>query len=182
MSQEEAWIMVSMMKDVIQRGSAYSSVWSEGFRIPAGGKTGTTNDGTNVWFIGYTADLVAGVWMGFDRPKSIKSNAQGGILAAPAWTTFMTEVYHRKPASPDWPKPDAVSTREIDARTGLLFSPSCVGGMIMTEYYLPGTEPVNECSGITPPGMPTPPPVAAAPPGRMATPAGHLVHPGAAPR
>ena len=60
---------------------------------PAGGKTGTTNDGTNVWFIGYTSDLVAGVWMGFDRPQKIKANAQGGILAAPAWTAFMNEVY-----------------------------------------------------------------------------------------
>jgi len=157
LSQEEAWIMVSMMKDVIQRGSAYSSVWGEGFHLPAGGKTGTTNDGTNVWFIGYTADLVAGVWMGFDRPQNIKSNAQGGILAAPAWTAFMEEVYHRKPASPDWPKPDAITTREIDARTGLLYSPSCPGAMIMTEYYIPGTEPVNECSTAgAPPGFPPP--------------------------
>ena len=115
--------MVSMMKDVIQRGTANSSVWEAGFRLPAGGKTGTTNDGTNVWFIGYTADLVAGVWMGFDRPQTIKSDAQGGMLAAPAWTTFMTEVYRRKPAPPDWPMPELITTREIDAHTGLLYSP-----------------------------------------------------------
>ncbi|MDQ6738138.1 MAG: PBP1A family penicillin-binding protein, partial [Gemmatimonadota bacterium] len=53
MSPEESWLMVSMMKDVIQRGTAYGSVWDAGFHVPAGGKTGTTNDGTNVWFIGY---------------------------------------------------------------------------------------------------------------------------------
>ena len=56
--------------------------------MPAGGKTGTTNDGTDVWFIGYTSDLVAGVSMGLDRPQKIKANAQGGVLAAPAWTAI----------------------------------------------------------------------------------------------
>ena len=77
MSQEEAWLMVSVMKDVVQRGTAAgASVHSS--RHPAGGKTGTTNDGTDVWFIGYTSDLVAGVWMGFDKPQKIKANAQGG--------------------------------------------------------------------------------------------------------
>jgi penicillin-binding protein 1A len=104
LSPEEAWVMVDMMKDVVRRGSA-AGVWSSGYHYPAGGKTGTTTDGTNVWFIGFTADLVAGVWMGFDRPQKIKDNAQGGVLAAPAWTAFMTEIYRRKPAPPDWPKP-----------------------------------------------------------------------------
>ena len=85
MTREEAWLMVDMMKDVLRRGSA-ASVWASGFHIPAAGKTGTTNDGTDVWFIGYTPDLVTGIWMGFDRPQKIQSNAQGGRLAAPAWT------------------------------------------------------------------------------------------------
>ncbi|MEO8945976.1 MAG: penicillin-binding transpeptidase domain-containing protein, partial [Gemmatimonadaceae bacterium] len=155
MSPEQAWIMVSMMKDVIQRGTAYGSVWDAGFHVPAGGKTGTTNDGTNVWFIGYTADLVAGVWMGFDHPQSIKPNAQGGILAAPAWTGFMTEVYRRKPTPPDWPMPSDITTREIDTKTGLLWTPAC-GGVSTTEYYIPGTEPVNECSPYTAPPVTTP--------------------------
>jgi penicillin-binding protein 1A len=148
MTSEEAWIMVSMMKDVIQRGTAYGTVWNAGFHLPAGAKTGTTNDGTNVWFIGYTADLVAGVWMGFDRPQTIKSNAQGGLLAAPAWTSFMTEVYRRKPAPPDWPMPYDITTREIDPHTGLLWTQSC-GDTPVTEYYIPGTEPVSECSPYT---------------------------------
>ena len=144
-----------MMKDVVQRGTAYGSVWDAGFHIPAGGKTGTTNDGTNVWFIGYTADLVAGVWMGFDHPQTIKSNAQGGILAAPAWTSFMTEVYSRKPAPPDWPMPADITTREIDPHTGFLWTPYC-GDSAVTEFYLPGTEPVNECSPYTLPPAGTP--------------------------
>ncbi|MGH7714129.1 MAG: penicillin-binding protein 1A, partial [Gemmatimonadaceae bacterium] len=66
LSPGESWLMVSMMKDVVQRGTAAGSVWGAGFHVPSGGKTGTTNDGTDVWYIGYTADLVAGVWMGFD--------------------------------------------------------------------------------------------------------------------
>ncbi len=117
LSREEAWLMVSMMKDVVSKGSA-ASVGASGFRIPAGGKTGTTNDYTDVWFIGYTADLLAGVWMGFDNPQKIQANAQGGRLAAPAWTSFMTEVYQRRPHPPDWPRPEAIITRQIDDSTG----------------------------------------------------------------
>jgi penicillin-binding protein 1A len=141
--------MVDIMKDVIQRGTAAGSVGSV-FRVPAGGKTGTTNDGADVWFIGYTADLVAGVWMGMDRPAKIKSNAQGGVLAAPAWTAFMTEVYRRKPSPPDWPKPEIILAREIDRTNGLLKNPFCPPDVVYTEYYIPGTEPVRECDLHTP--------------------------------
>ncbi|HET7456729.1 MAG TPA: PBP1A family penicillin-binding protein [Gemmatimonadaceae bacterium] len=149
MSPEESWLMVDIMKDVIQKGTAAGSVGSV-FRVPAGGKTGTTNDGADVWFIGYTADLVAGVWMGMDRPAKIKSNAQGGVLAAPAWTAFMTEVYRRKPAPPDWPKPELIIAREIDRTNGLLKNPFCPPEVVYTEYYVPGTEPVRECDLHTP--------------------------------
>ena len=154
MSPEEAWIMVSIMKDVVQRGTAAGSVGSV-FKIPAGGKTGTTNDGADVWFIGYTADLVAGVWMGMDRPQKIKSNAQGGILAAPAWTAFMTEVYRRKPSPPDWPKPEQVIARQIDRTNGLLKNPFCPAEVVYTEYFVPGTEPVRECDLHSPFDLPT---------------------------
>ncbi len=145
LSPEESWIMVDMMKDVVRRGSAAGSVWGAGFHYPAGGKTGTTNDGTNVWFIGYTADLVAGAWMGFDRPSKIKDNAQGGVLAAPAWTAFMTEVYRRKPPPPDWPKPISIVTREIDISSGLLQTPYCPRNLVTSEFYISGTEPTRDC-------------------------------------
>jgi membrane carboxypeptidase/penicillin-binding protein len=128
---------------VIMRGTA-SRIWSGGFRVPAGGKTGTTNDGSDVWFIGYTADLVAGVWMGFDLPTKIKANAQGGELAAPAWSAFMTEVYRRKPAPPDWPRPDGIVVREIDALTGQLATSACMT-KVVTEFFVAGTEPVRTC-------------------------------------
>jgi penicillin-binding protein 1A len=144
LSPEEAWLMVNMMKDVVIRGTG-ARIWSSGFRVPAGGKTGTTNDGADVWFIGYTADLVAGVWMGFDKPQKIKGNAQGGELAAPAWASFMTEVYRRKPQPPDWPRPDGVIVREIDAATGKLATASCMGA-ITTEFFVQGYEPTRTCT------------------------------------
>ena len=153
MSAEEAWIMVSMMKDVVQRGTAAGSVGSQ-FNYPAGGKTGTTNDGADVWFIGYTSDLVAGVWMGLDRPAKIKGNAQGGVLAAPAWTAFMREVYRRKPAPPDWPRPDGIVVRQIDPASGMLAGAGCAG--VVTEYFIAGTDPMQPCipAGYGTPGLP----------------------------
>jgi len=187
LSAEEAWIMVSIMKDVVQRGTAAGSVGSV-FRIPAGGKTGTTNDGADVWFIGYTADLVAGVWMGMDRPQKIKANAQGGLLAAPAWTTFMTEVYRRKPSPPDWPKPEGVIARQIDRTNGLLKNPFCPMDVVYTEYFVPGTEPVRECDVHSPFDLPSDSAAAAngviitgAPPGTPGTSATMRVTPGGAP-
>jgi penicillin-binding protein 1A len=151
LSPEEAWLMVSMMKDVVVRGTG-ARIWSSGFRLPAGGKTGTTNDGADVWFIGYTADLVAGVWMGFDKPQKIKANAQGGELASPAWASFMTEVYRRKPQPPDWPRPDGVVVREIDALTGRLANSSCMTART-SEFFVQGTEPTGSCTDPAPPPM-----------------------------
>ena len=144
LSREEAWLMVDMMKDVIRRGTAAGSV-GQYFHLPAGGKTGTTNDGSDVWFIGYTADLVAGVWMGFDKPQKIMPNAQGGRLAAPAWTSFMREIYERKPAPPDWPRPGGLTSRVIDGPTGLLHGMLCPVQDAYTEFFVPGTEPTQEC-------------------------------------
>ncbi len=150
LSPEEAWLMTDMLRDVVRRGTAYGAVWGQGFRVPAGGKTGTTNDGTDVWYIGFTPDLVAGLWMGFDKPKKIQANAQGGRLASPAWTSFMTEVYQRRPAPSDWSRPDALVARQTDRSTGLLKNPFCPTEFIATEFYIPGTEPTGECDVHSP--------------------------------
>lgn len=151
MSAPEAWLMVNMLKDVVLRGTAVGRVWNAGFRVPSGGKTGTTNDGADVWYVGFTSNLVAGIWVGFDKPKKIMSDAQGGRLAAPAYTDFMIEVYRRKPESPDWPRPSFVTTRSIDSLTGLLATPMCYQSAYL-EYFLPGTEPTRSCSENGSPG------------------------------
>jgi penicillin-binding protein 1A len=144
MSPEESWLMVSVMKDVVRKGTAAASVGAQ-FSRPAGGKTGTTNDGTNVWFIGYTSDLVAGVWMGFDKPSKITGNAQGGRLAAPAWTAFMNEVYRKKPSPPDWPMPPGIVQRQVDFTSNGLATPYCPAQDVVNEYYIPGTDPMFLC-------------------------------------
>src|SRR5687768_684543 len=120
LSTAEAMVMVDMLKDVVLRGSAVGRVWNAGFRVPSAGKTGTTNDGADVWFVGFTANLVAGVWIGFDKPKKIMSDAQGGRLAAPAYTNFMIEVYRRRPEPPDWPRPASVLPFSVDTAMGYL--------------------------------------------------------------
>lgn len=152
LTPQQAWIMVDMMKDVVRKGSAASSV-GRYFHLPAGGKTGTTNDGADVWFIGYTSDLVAGVWIGLDKPAKIKANAQGGLLAAPAWTSFMNEVYRRKPAPPDWPRPEGIVSRQIDFTTNMLATQYCPASDVMTEVYIAGTEPTQPCDVHTAHGI-----------------------------
>jgi penicillin-binding protein 1A len=149
LSPEEAWLMVDMMKDVVRRGTAAGAVGSQ-FSIPSGGKTGTTNDYTDVWYIGYTSDLVAGVWIGMDMPARIMSNAQGGRLAAPAWTAFMTDVYRRKPAPPDWPRPPGIVMKTVDLLTNTQWVNECPG-IEATEFFVAGTEPTIPCN--TMPGL-----------------------------
>lgn len=145
MDPEHMWIVNSMMQDVVNRGTAYSAVRGAGFMLPAAGKTGTTNDGTDVWFIGFTPELVTGVWMGLDTPQKIKANSAGGALAAPAWTAFMKAVYERRPAPKDWQRPEGLITREIDASTGYLATEFCPRDQRYWEWFVPGTEPTEYC-------------------------------------
>ncbi len=155
LSAPEAWIMVSMLKDVVLKGTAFGRVWAAGFRVPSGGKTGTTNDGADVWYIGFTADLVAGVWIGFDKPQKIMVDAQGGRLAAPAYTNFMIDVYRRKPEPPDWPRPALIIPRAVDSLTGTLATPQCADRAYI-EYFLPGTVPTRTCREVPVRGLTVP--------------------------
>jgi membrane carboxypeptidase/penicillin-binding protein len=145
MDQQHTWIVNNMMQDVIKRGTAYQAVWAGGFTYPAAGKTGTTDDGTDVWFIGFTSEIVTGVWMGLDTPQKIKANAAGGVLAAPAWTMFMREVYERRARPADWPRPPELVTREVDKTTGYLATPLCPKPARYWEWFVPGTEPTELC-------------------------------------
>src|SRR5690606_26291095 len=106
-----AYVLTSMLRDVVDRGTG-SAVRAVGFTGPAAGKTGTTNDASDVWFIGYTPELVAGVWMGLDKPETIVRGASGGTLAAPVWGRMMRRIYADRPMPEEWMAPPSVTTAE----------------------------------------------------------------------
>jgi penicillin-binding protein 1A len=102
-SPQTAFQMVSMLSDVIERGTG-ASVRRAGIDFPAGGKTGTTNDFKDAWFVGFSPSLVAGVWVGFDQPRPIGREAYGARYAAPLWTEFMRRAARiRAPGAFDQP-------------------------------------------------------------------------------
>jgi penicillin-binding protein 1A len=136
-----AWLMLDGLRNVVRRGTAATAVGSQMGTLPAGGKTGTTNDGADVWYIGFTPDLVGGVWIGMDLPQKIMDNAQGGRLAAPAWTAMMKEIYERRPTPADWTRPNGLVIADIDRQTGKKWTPFCPKDSLSVESFLPGTEP-----------------------------------------
>ncbi len=157
---------VSLLEEVVRSGTGHNGVRLLGglpYEVPAAGKTGTTNEGSNVWFLGFTPNLVAGVWFGMDLPVSIVDKATGGGLAAPVWGDFMRRVYYGDrdteeaagAGSPGvapllripepWAVPPGLIRRRVDRKTGLLASRWCPPEEAYEELYLPGTEPTVPC-------------------------------------
>jgi penicillin-binding protein 1A len=144
MDTAHAWLMTDVLRDVVRHGTAVGSVGAR-INFPAGGKTGTTNDGFDVWFIGFTPDMVTGLWIGFDQPKKIKANAQGGVLVAPAWTAMMREVYERRSVPVAWSRPPGLTALDVDKTTGYKATPFCPKDVHYIESFIPGTEPGAFC-------------------------------------
>jgi penicillin-binding protein 1A len=94
-----AWMTSELMEQVLVSGTA-ASAKSLGFKLPAAGKTGTTNDYKDAWFVGYTNAITCGVWVGFDQPQTIMARGYGAALALPVWTQVMTKAAQRYPAQP----------------------------------------------------------------------------------
>lgn len=142
LDQRTTFVVRDMMRDVVERGTASSIRRYLPASIPVAGKTGTTNDNTDVWFIGLTPDLVAGVWLGFDKPKTIAPGAAGGSLAAPIWGKMMSRYYAltRAPTN-SWTPPLGVIPGELDRATGQLATLSTPADRRYTEYFVEGTEP-----------------------------------------
>jgi penicillin-binding protein 1A len=131
-----AFVLTSILRDAVDRGTG-TAVRAAGFRGPAAGKTGTTNENTDVWFIGYTPDLVGGVWIGFDRPKRIVSGASGGALAAPVWGRIMNRVYQQRPMPDPWARPAGVVAEEVEQGSGAIVTADCPArGPTYTEYFV----------------------------------------------
>jgi len=136
-----AYVTTSMLKDVLIYGTAKSL---HGFsrERPAAGKTGTTDDYRDAWFIGYTPQLITGVWAGYDKPKPMGRGFTGGAICAPIWGRFMRSALADKPAV-DFPKPDSVISVLIDPATGDLATPDCPKKW--EEFYVAGTQPTVYC-------------------------------------
>ncbi|HEX2091829.1 MAG TPA: PBP1A family penicillin-binding protein [Longimicrobiaceae bacterium] len=131
-----AFVLTTMLQDVVNRGTG-SPARAAGYRGPAAGKTGTTNGATDVWFVGYTPELVGVVWMGLDQPRTIVRGASGGTIAAPVWGRIMQRIYAGRPTPGSWSPPSGVVTEQVDRVTGLAVDASCPAqGPTYTEYFV----------------------------------------------
>ena len=138
-----AYLMSSMLSDVIASGTAIGAR-TAGFRRPAAGKTGTTDDYSDAWFIGYTPHLVAGVWFGMDRPAPIMHRGFAAVVAVPAWAEFMKQATAKD--APDWftPPPD-VEKVTICRLSGLRATDACRRGIVNPDYVQAG---LTELPGV----------------------------------
>ncbi len=151
-----AYLMASMLSDVINSGTAYRAR-QMGFTLPAAGKTGTTNDYVDAWFVGFTTKIVTGVWVGFDQPKKIIDNGYAGELAVPIWASFMKRA--TKGAKPEWfERPANVVGVNVCRVSGKLPSQGCESvlvaantgqlekrSMVYTDFFVKGTQPTDMC-------------------------------------
>jgi len=135
-----------MMEDAVNRGSGIR-VRRLGVprEVPVAGKTGTTNDLYDTWFLGFTPNLVTASWVGFDRPERIRRDAQGGQDAAPINAEVLKWYYERNPAPAPWRRPEALIDATVDRTSGRLATAWCPAELVYTEHYRPGTEPREEC-------------------------------------
>jgi penicillin-binding protein 1B len=139
-----AYVVHSLMRGVVQRGTA-SRLSSRGLGYVAG-KTGTTNDYRDAWFVGYAPDLLAAAWIGFDDGTPLRISSAEAAL--PLWESFIKNAPHERA---DLAPPDGIELVAIEPSSGLLWRPGC--GDRFEEVFLEGTQPEEECRGriVTPP-------------------------------
>ncbi len=139
----DAFLVTSLLRGVVDDGTG-RGVRTAGLRGPVAGKTGTTNDGTDVWFVGYTPSIVAAVWFGSDEPRALGAAATGGRLAAPVWARFMRDGWQSPERDSAWRVPVGVESRQIDLASGQLAGEWC--GESRRAWFRVGTAPVARCS------------------------------------
>lgn len=145
LSPETSFVMIDLLKKTIDYGTGRRVRWM-GFERPCGGKTGTvgwpgeanTDKTMDAWFVGFTPDLIAGVWIGKDDGTPLGENLTGSAAAIPVWTEFMKEALKEKPVK-DFPSPPGVVFREVDIDTGL--PPTSEGTNTLWFAFLKGTTP-----------------------------------------
>ena len=138
-SPQTAYVALSTMKSVINGGTGYR-IRKVGFDAPAAGKTGTTDNYTDAWFIGFTPQYTTGIWIGFDRPRRIFRGATGGRVAAPIWGRLMKAITTDKA---DFEIPPGVTSRTICLQTGMLATERCP--KVKKIFFIEGMEPSDSC-------------------------------------
>ena len=154
-TEQTAFLMSNMMADVVNAGTG-AGARSVGFRLPAAGKTGTTNDYHDAWFVGFTPKLAAGVWVGYDQPRTIIGGGYASVLAVPVWGRFMASATSKD--RPEWfATPSKITSATICRLSGKLATDSCHESVtdknghvsnestVYTEYFVEGTEPTESC-------------------------------------
>ncbi|MCO4840304.1 MAG: PBP1A family penicillin-binding protein [Rhodobacteraceae bacterium] len=133
-----AYQLTSMMTGVVKRGTARKTV---NLSVPTAGKTGTTNDAKDVWFVGFTKNIAAGCFIGYDTPKSLGRGASGGGMCGPVFNTFMKEAT-KKYGGGDFDVPPGGFFLKIDRFTGARLSDDATGDNVVSEYFRDGEDPV----------------------------------------
>ncbi|MCC7460335.1 MAG: PBP1A family penicillin-binding protein [Proteobacteria bacterium] len=136
-SPQTSYIMTNLLKEVITSGTGARAA---ALQRPAAGKTGTTNDNYDAWFVGYTPNIVSAVWLGLDEAQTLGANEEGGKAAVPVWLEFMQQTLDGKPVR-DFQMPKGVLPIAIDPKTGKL--PSSKTERTVTEIFKEGTEPTE---------------------------------------
>ena len=129
------WMTTELMEDVLTKGTA-ASARSLGFKLPAAGKTGTTNDFKDAWFVGFTTSITCGVWVGFDQPTTIIPHGYGSALALPVWTQVMNKASDRYPAERLNP-PVALQRATVCSISNAIATSGCVAAGTAYESDLP---------------------------------------------
>ncbi|MEI6209766.1 MAG: PBP1A family penicillin-binding protein [Desulfuromonadales bacterium] len=150
LSPAAAYITTQMLKDVLISGTA-RNLKKFAMEHPAAGKTGTTNDYRDAWFVGYTPQMVTGIWVGYDKPKPGGKGFTGGAVAAPIWGTFMRQAMAGR-AVTDFVRPDSVVSIGIDS-TGDCLAPDNWPEK-HDEYFISGSDPKRYCDEVKPPPEP----------------------------
>jgi penicillin-binding protein 1A len=136
-SEELSYVTTNILQSVVQEGTGWRA---KSLGRPVAGKTGTTNNYMDAWFIGYTPDIVAGVWVGMDRDEPVGKNETGARAASPVWVSFMERVLKKMPVK-NFQVPAGIVFAKVDRKTGLLATPETSD--ITLECFLDGTEPTE---------------------------------------
>jgi penicillin-binding protein 1A len=144
MESDTAFVMTHLLQEVVQYGTGWRA---RALGRPVGGKTGTTNDQKDAWFVGFTPTVVAGVWVGFDNERELGPQETGARAASPIWVEFANEVLKGETAQ-GFPAPDKVVFVKINGRTGLLARPDDSSAVF--EVFKEGTAPTKRADEVSP--------------------------------